>query len=123
MNDPKIMVDSIDVNETDFRHFVWCSKDGINDGTANDTGVLGGATIASHEVTLAKGNITIVSTNANAVTIRHTDETAVTYAADVAINVLLSAATGAEQIELLCRIVTTDGRTLDQTMIVPIEEH
>jgi hypothetical protein len=116
------VVDSIDANETDFRHFVWCDRSGLNDGSASDKGELAGATISSYTVTPT--NITISADNKDAVTIKYKNGLVAAYAADVVVTVkLTSASTTEDQAEVLCQIVTSDGRTLEQTMIIPIEVH
>lgn len=120
----KIIVDSLDENETDYRHFVWCSRDGVNDGTASDSGELAGATISSYTLTVTQGTVTISSDNQLAVTINYKESNqVVSYAANTVVTMLLTAASGAGDIEIVCRITVSDGRVLDQTMIIPIEEH
>jgi hypothetical protein len=97
-------------------HFVWCSKDGTNDGTASDTGELQSATISSATVTVDSG-LTKDSDNTNAVTIA-----GVSYDINTVVTVWLSGGTANTDYNVLCRITTSDSRTLDKTMIVPVRE-
>ncbi len=105
-----------DPNAIDFYHIVWCSEDGTNDGTASDTGELQGATISTTTWTLPTG-ITKDSDNKGALTMRGT-----TYAADTVTTILLSSGTGGLDYELLNRIETSDGRTLDKTITIMVRE-
>lgn len=103
-----------DPNNVEPYHFVWCDEDGTNTGGATDTGVLQGATIASYTVTAASG-ITKDSDNKAAVTIH-----GVSYAISTVVTVWLSGGTDNTDYDILCRIVTSDSRTLDKTMSVPV---
>ena len=94
--------------------FVWCDKDATNTGSATDEGELQGATIASYTVTADTG-LTKNSDNQNAVTIR-----GVSYSADTVVTVWVSGGTDKVDYHVLCRIVTSDSRTLDKTMIIPV---
>jgi len=105
-----------DPNAVDFYHIVWCSEDGTNDGTASDTGELQGATISTTTWTLPAG-ITKDSDNKGALTMR-----GITYAADTVTTILLSSGTGGLDYELLNRITTSDSRTLDKTITIPVRE-
>lgn len=109
-----ISVPSKDPNNVEPYFFVWCSQSGTNNGGAADTGELQGATISSHTVTVPTG-ITRDSDNRSAVTIR-----GIAYSANTVVTVWLSGGTDGEDYDVLCRIVTSDGRTLDQTMRVPV---
>lgn len=103
-----------DPNSIEPYHYVWCDKDGINTGSATDTGELQGATISSYTVTVPSG-ITKDSDNKNAVTIH-----GVSYAVSTVVTVWLSGGTADADYDILCRIVTSDSRTLDQTMTLPV---
>ena len=105
-----------DPDAVDFYHIVWCSKDGTNDGGASDTGELQGATISTTEWTLDAG-ITKDSDNKSEVTMR-----GITYAVDTVTNILLSSGTAGLDYELLNRITTSDGRTLDKTITIQVRE-
>jgi hypothetical protein len=94
--------------------FVWCDRDGTNTGSATDDGELQGATISSYTVTAAAG-ITKVSDNKLAVTIH-----GVAYAINTVVTVWLSGGTDGVDYQILCRVVTSDGRTLDKTMVIPV---
>lgn len=109
-----ISVPSKDPNNVEPYFFVWCSRDGTNTGSSTDTGELQGATISSYTVTVPAG-ITKDSDNKSAVTIRGT-----TYAINTVVTVWLSGGTDGMDYDVLCRIVTSDARTLDQTMRIPV---
>ena len=101
-----------DPDETDYRVFVWCSKDtGLNDGSASNTGDLQGATISTATVTVASG-LTKDSQHTNAITIK-----GVTYAANTTATVWLSGGTLGSDYTILCRVVLSDGRTLEKTAV------
>lgn len=108
---------SKDPNNVEPYFFVWCSKDATNDGSATDTGELQGATISSYTVTVPTG-ITKDSDNKNAVTIK-----GVSYSASTVVAVWLSGGTAGTDYHILCQVVTSDSRTLDQTIVVPVREH
>jgi len=101
-----------DPNNVEPYFFVWCSEDGTNDGSTSDTGELQSATIASYTVTVPSG-ITKDSDNKSAVTIA-----GISYSASTVVTVWLSGGTAGTSYDILCRIVTSDSRTLDQTMRV-----
>jgi hypothetical protein len=103
-----------DPNSVEPYFFVWCDRDGTNTGGATDEGELQGATISSITVTAATG-LTLDSSNKNAVTIR-----GVSYSANTVVTAWLSGGTNGEDYDVLCRIVTSDSRTLDQTIRVPV---
>ena len=97
--------------------FVWCDKTGLNTGGATDNGELQGATISTYTVTVASG-LTKDSDNKAAVTIH-----GVSYAISTVVTVWLSVGTDGTDYDILCRIVTSDSRTLDKTMTVPVRAH
>jgi hypothetical protein len=103
-----------DPNSVEPYFFIWCDRDGTNTGGATDEGELQGATISSFTVTPASG-LTVDSSNKNAVTIR-----GVSYSANTVVTVWYSGGTDLTDYDVLCRIVTSDSRTLDQTMRVPV---
>lgn len=107
-------VASKDPNNVEPYFCVWCDEDGTNDGSAEDGGDLQGATISTATWTVPTG-ITKVSSNQDAVTIA-----GVTYAVNTVATIWLSGGTNRVDYPLVCRIVTSDGRTLDKTMVVPV---
>lgn len=109
-----IQVDPKDPDAVESFHFVFCDKDGTNTNSATNTGRLQGATINTRTVTVPDG-ITKDSDNQNAVTIN-----GVTYLANTVVTVWLSGGIDGTDYDILCRIVTSDGRTIDQTMRVPV---
>jgi hypothetical protein len=94
--------------------FVWCDWDGTNDGSAVDDGELQGATISTYTLTVPSG-VTKTTDNKAAVTIR-----GVAYAINTVVAVWLSGGTDNKDYAITCQVVTSDGRTLEQTMIVPV---
>jgi len=96
---------------------VWCDKDGTNDGSTSDNGELQGATISTATWTVPTG-ITKASSNQNAVTIA-----GVTYGANTVCTIWLSGGTDNTKYTLSCKITTSDARTLDKSIIIPVEQH
>lgn len=103
-----------DPNSVEPYFIVWCDADGTNDGSASDTGELQGATISTATWTVPSG-ITKDSSNQNAVTIK-----GVSYGVNTVATVWLSGGTDGTDYDLLCRITTSDSRTLDKTITVPV---
>ena len=97
--------------------FVWCDKDGDNTGAETDNGDLQGATISTYTVTVPSG-ITKVSDAKTAVTIH-----GVSYSANTVITVWLSGGTAETNYDILCEIVTSDARTLQKTMTIPVRQN
>jgi len=93
---------------------VWCDEDGTNDGSANDSGELQGATISAVAWTVPTG-ITKDSDNTNAVTIGGVD-----YGANTVCTIWLSGGTADTDYDLLCDIDTDDSRTLQKTITVRV---
>ena len=105
----------LDPDELDFRVMVWCSRDGTNDGTVNDTGELQGATISTLTATAVDSSITVSSSNKDEITWR-----GVTFAADTAATVWITGGTIGITGKVLVVVVTSDGRALEETMHIPI---
>ena len=103
-----------DPNSVEPYFIVWCSKDATNDGTVNDTGELQSATIATVTWTVPAG-ITKDSSNQAAVTIN-----GVSYAVNTVCTIWLSAGVANTDYEILCHITTTDARTLEKSIIIPV---
>lgn len=94
---------------------IWCDlDDGTNTGAATDTGELQGATISTATWTVPTG-ITKNSNNQNAVTIN-----GVSYGANTVCTVWLSGGTVDTDYTLSCKITTSDSRTLDKSIIIPV---
>lgn len=107
-----------DPDDVDFRHVVWCSRGGLNDGSASDGGDLQGATIDSAAWTVVSGGVTIETTHTNAI-----DIAGVSYAADTVATVKVSGGTAGAQAVLNCRVATSDGRVLDQAISFDVKEN
>lgn len=97
-------------------HIRWCDPTGLNDGSVQDRGFLQGATISTATWTPPAG-ITKDSDNKDAVEIG-----GITYAANTVATVVLSGGTAGTTYTLLCRIVTSDGRTQDQSLKIQVED-
>ena len=103
-----------DNNSVEPYFVVWCSQDGTNDGSVNDNGELQGATISTSTWTVPTG-ITKASDNKAAVTIH-----GVSYAVNTVTTIWLSGGTDKTDYTLLNRVVLSDGRTLDHTIIIAV---
>ena len=110
-------VPSKDPNDIVFYYYIFCSRDGTNDGSATDTGVLQGATITSATVTPDAG-LTLDTSNTAAVTIK-----GVSYAANTVVTAKFSGGTVPVDYDALCRVVLSDTRQLDRTIIIPVREN
>ena len=106
-----------DPDDTDYRVMVWSSQDATNDGSASDSGELQGATISSHTAVAQGASITVDSSNLSSIGWR-----GVTYAINTAVTVWVSGGTAGTNGEVLVEIVTSDSRTLQKTMTIPIRE-
>lgn len=111
-----IVLPEKDPNSVEPYFVVWCDRDGTNDGSASDDGELQGASISTVSWTVPTG-ITKESDNKSAVTVG-----GVLYSADTVCTVWLSGGTDNENYLLTCRITTDDGRTLDQSVLIPCRE-
>lgn len=110
-------VPSKDPDNVEPYFIVWCDIDGTNDGSTSDDGELQGATIATATWTVPTG-ITKASSNQNAVTIA-----GVSYAINTVCTVWLSGGTAGTEYTLSCKITTSDSRTLDKSIVIPVENH
>jgi len=111
-----IYLPSKDPDDVEPYFVVWCSEDGTNDGGTSDDGELQSATISSVAWTVATG-ITKDSENEDAVTID-----GVSYSANTVATIWLSGGTAGTTYSIICKIVTSDSRTLSQTIVIPVEE-
>ncbi len=110
-------VRALEAADIDFRFVIWCDLDGTNDGTAADDGYLQGATISTSAWTLDTG-LTEAAENTNSITID-----GVTYDASTVATIKLSVdnATYVDQtLTAVNQITTSDGRTLNHTLLIPI---
>jgi len=105
-----------DPNSVEPYFIVWCDVDGTNDGTASDNGELQGATISTTSWTLESG-ITKDSDNTSSVSIK-----AVSYATNTVSTIWLSGGTSGTTYRCTNRITTSDSRTLDKSIFVPVLE-
>ena len=103
-----------DPNAIEPYFIVWCDPTGINTGAVADHGELQGATISSATWTVPTG-IVKDSSDTGAVTIH-----GVTYPINTVCTIWLSSGTDGADYDLLCRIVTSDARTLDKTITIPV---
>ena len=112
-----IAKESKDPSDVQVYYFIWCDIDGTNDGSATDNGALQGETISSRTVTVPSG-ITKNSDAVAAVTIR-----GVSYGINTVVSVVLSGGTADTDYDILCEVVTSGGRTLQKTLVVPVRQH
>jgi len=128
-------------------YFVWCSPDGTNDGTINDTGELQGRTIVSYTLTIKRVEYVADPVNAlwqspdpnrtvttsvysysttDLITIAGDNTNAVNingvaYGINTVVTIPVSGGTHGYDYSVLCRIVPSGGGTpLDKTMIIPV---
>lgn len=94
--------------------FIWCDEDGTNTGTTSDDGELQGETISSYTATVQTG-LTKSSDNKGAVTVG-----GIAYGANTVVTVWLSGGTAGSDYYVTCQVVTSNSRTLNHTMIVPV---
>jgi hypothetical protein len=116
-----LVVASIDANETDLRHVIWCSADGTNDNGTGDTGELHSETISTSTWSVVNsGAAATLSGSLAAITIR-----GVVYAINTVATVTISGITAGDdgKLTLLNRIVTSGSRTLDTTVEMDVEVH
>lgn len=105
-----------DPEDIDPYHVVWCAANGLNTGGVNDDGELQGATISSVAWTAPDG-ITKASDNTNTVNVAR-----VSYATNTVATIWLSGGTHGTDYTLTCKITTSDGRTLSQSIVVPVRD-
>ena len=103
-----------DSNSIEAYFIVWCDPSGLNTGAAADHGELQGATIATATWTVPTG-ITKDSSNQNSVTIH-----GIIYPINTVCTIWLSGGTDGADYDLLCRITTSDSRTLDKTITISV---
>ena len=91
----------------------WCSKNNTNDGASvADTGKLQGATISSYDWIVPTG-ITEDSES-----VAEFSAQGITYVINTVHRITLSGGTTGEDYDVVSRIVTSDGRTLDKTITI-----
>lgn len=94
---------------------VWCKKDGTND-SEEDGGDLQGETISAAAAQVPSG-ITLDSENTTSTTIA-----GVTYSANTVHNMTLSGGSLNGVYDVVSRITTSGGRTLDKTIRIIVQE-
>lgn len=115
-----LILSSIDADETDKRHVIWCSADGTNDNSTNDTGELAGETISTSSWTAVSGSASTLTGSLASITLRGT-----VYAINTVATVTIAGVTADNDGNLVLRnrIVTSGSRTLDQTVTISVETH
>jgi hypothetical protein len=112
---------SKDPNNVEPYFVIWCDKEtGLNDGSKNDHGELQGATILTTEWFIPEIEIPELvkkSSNQDAVTISGID-----YDVDTVCTIWLTGGIDNKDYRLICRITTSDERTLDKTIVIPVKE-
>lgn len=100
-------------------YLVWCSKDtGLNDGSDDDVGELQGATILTAAWTVTPAGLTIDSSNQGSVSIQ-----GILYAINTVATVWVSGGVAGVDYTLNCRITTSNARTLDDSIIIPVRQN
>ena len=94
---------------------IWCDEDATNTGSATDDGELQGATILTSTWTVPTG-ITKDSESEAQVTIK-----GVTYAINTVTTIWVSGGISGNQYALTCKITTSDSRTLEHVLVIPVE--
>ena len=95
--------------------FVLCDlKRGTN--VSGDNGELQGATISTITSVTATTGLNVDSSNKNAVTID-----GISYGVDTVVTAWLSGGTAGTEYTVTCKVTTSDSRTLEYSMIVPVE--
>lgn len=95
---------------------VWCDDSGLNDGSKKDNGELQGSTIAEVTWTVPEG-IVKETTSEAAISIQGID-----YPEGTVTTIWVSGGTEKERYLLPCKITTSDGRTLNDSIIIPVGE-
>lgn len=105
-----------DPNSVEPYFVVWCSPDGVNNGSVDDNGELQGETISTVTWTVPDG-ITKDSDNKSAVTIH-----GVNYSVNTVCTIWLSGGTDGRNYDIACKIVTSGNpaRTLEKTIRIPV---
>jgi hypothetical protein len=93
--------------------FILCDLTGTN--VSGDKGELQGATISAITSVTADAGLTVDSSNKNAVTID-----GVSYGASTVVTVWLSGGTVDTDYVLTCKVTTSDSRTLEYSMTIPV---
>ena len=95
---------------------IWASKSNLNNGSASDSGELQGETISTITELVPSG-ITLDSSNKNSTSIQ-----GITYAIDTVHNMVLSGGSAGTDYDIVSRITTSGGRTLDKTITIKVRE-
>ena len=99
-------------------HAVWCSRDGANTNSSDNTGTLSGATIVTSTWIVPSG-LTEASETTSAIQIQ-----GISYDINTVSTIYLDAGTSGKDYNVVNRITTSDSpsRTLDHTIIVRVKE-
>lgn len=112
-----ILLPTKDPDDIEPYFIVWCDKPtGLNDGSKKDSGILQGATIVSATWTVP-AELTKESESQAAVTIAGID-----YPQDTVTTIWLSGGLAKSSYDLTCVVTLSDGRTLSQTITIPVGE-
>lgn len=95
---------------------VWCDPYGSN--FSGDDGELQSATILTSTWTMPSGTLVKATENTNAITIA-----GVSYPINTVATIWLASGTASLDYTIVNTIVTSDGRTLEWSIIVPVRDH
>lgn len=106
----------IDTADTDVRTAVYCSKNGTNDGSADDSGELQGATISTIDsVTVSPATgLTIDSSNKTSTSIQ-----GVTYSANTVVNVWMSPTANGDY-AVTIEVTLSDTRVINREFAITV---
>ena len=106
----------IDTRDLDFRHAIYCGKDGINTGGTIDQGELQGATIASIDsvTVLPAAGLVVSSSNKNAATIH-----GVPYAISTIVTVWLAPSANGDY-AVTIEVTLSDNRRINREYAVTV---
>lgn len=108
----------IDTVDIDYRHAVFCSKDGTNDGSASDDGKLQGETISAiSDVSVSPA--TGLADDGGALT--SVSIQGVTYSANTVVTVGLTASVNGEYVVSIT-VTTSDTRTLNRSFAIVVRD-
>jgi len=114
------LVASKDPNNSEPYFVIWCDiETGLNDGSKHDHGELQGSTITSVEWIFPDGSeLTKKSSNQNAITIQ-----GIAYDEDTVCTIWVEGGVHNKDYQLICRIIASDGRKLNQPLIIPVRQN
>jgi hypothetical protein len=112
-----VLLPTKDPDDIEPYFIVWCDKaTGLNDGSKKDSGILQGASIVTATWTVPT-DLTKESESQAAITIA-----GINYLQDTVTTIWLSGGIAKTSYDLTCVVTLSDGRTLSQTITIPVGE-